>query len=87
VVEPFKGGHLIGEKITLRFHTDSLPTDPDERSKFIDAVAAKNLGALKIAFVTGGKATEHSCEWLDVVPYSAEMAAFVREHRDGKEKE
>lgn len=84
VVKPLKGTHAIGDKIHLSFHSDSLPEDPAERDQFIAAAAERNLGSLKIAFLKGEKAAAHSCEWLDIAPYSAEMLKFVKENRDAK---
>jgi len=84
VVEPFKGTHATGDKITIRFHTDSLPKDEVERKKFIAEAAENYLGSLKIAFLQGEKSADHSCDWTEVPTYSAEMAAFVKDNRDAK---
>lgn len=84
VVEPLKGSHSTGDKITISFHTDSLPTAEGEREKFIAAAAAKYLGSLKVAYLQGEKSAAHECDWTEVPAYTAEMAAFVKANRDAK---
>jgi hypothetical protein len=79
-VESLKGTHATGDKIALRFHSDSLPSQADERAQFIDSAARKNLGSLKLAFLRGEKSAAHSCEWLDLAPYSPEMIDFVHKN-------
>ena len=85
-VESFKGAHATGEKITLRIHSDSLPSQEDKRAQFIEAAAKKNLGSLKLAFLRGEKSAAHSCEWLDLAPYSPELIDFVRKNLNAKQK-
>jgi hypothetical protein len=77
VIQAVKGTYKLGDKITLRFNTDSLPKEEADRAKFVEAAAAKNLGALKIAFLTGQQGVDYSCEWLDVPAYDADMLAFA----------
>lgn len=81
VVGSVKGTHTLGDKITLRFHTDSLPLDEAGRNKFIETAAAKNLGSLKMAFLRGAKADDYQCEWLDLPAFDPEMLAFARKNR------
>lgn len=78
VVEAMKGDHAIGDRISVQFPTDSLPMDTDQQKKFIESAALKNLGALKIAFLSGTKSQEYSSEWLYVPGFMAEMASFIR---------
>jgi hypothetical protein len=85
-VESLKGTHATGDKITLRFPSDSLPAKEDKRAQFIDAAAKKNLGSLKLAFLRGEKSAAHSCEWLDLAPYSPELIDFVRKNRNAKQE-
>jgi hypothetical protein len=77
VVQVVKGAHKLGDRISISFHTDSLPEDEGERTTFIDGAAIKNLGALKMAFLDGDKANEYGCEWLDVPAFDPEMLAFA----------
>jgi hypothetical protein len=83
-VESLKGTHATGDKISLRFYSDSLPSEEDKRAQFIEAAAKKNLGSLKLAFLRGEKSATHSCEWLDLAPYSPELIDFVRKNRNAK---
>jgi hypothetical protein len=80
VVQAVKGAHQLGDRISIRFHTDSLPEDEAERAKFIDAAEARNLGSLKMAFLAGDKANDYGCEWLDVPAFDPEMLAFAVKH-------
>lgn len=77
VVQVVKGTHTLGDKITIRFPTDSLPIDEAARDKFIEDAAAKNLGSLKLAFLRGGRSDDYQCEWLDVPAFDSDMLAFV----------
>ena len=77
VVQAVKGTHKLGDKISISFHTDSLPVDEAERNKFIEGEAAKYLGALRMAFLNGDKPNEYVCEWLDVPAFDPEMLAFA----------
>ena len=77
VVQTAKGTHALGDKITIRFMTDSLPDDEAARAKFIERAAAKNLGSLKLAFLDGEKSDDYQSEWLSVPAFDPEMLAFV----------
>lgn len=81
VVQTIKGGHAIGDKIAIRFMTDSLPADEKKRDKFIDDVAKKNLGSLKMAFLTGDKTDDYTTEWLYVPNFDPDMLAFAVKNR------
>ncbi|MDB6134834.1 MAG: hypothetical protein JWM59_3077 [Verrucomicrobiales bacterium] len=80
VVQCVKGNHSLGDRITIRFYTDSLPVDEDKRIKFTEDAATRNLGSLKIAFLQGDKVNDYSCEWVDVPAFDAEMLAFAVKH-------
>ena len=54
VIESYKGDFKVGEKIEIRFGTDSLPLDEDERREFVKKSNQRNQGALKFAFLHGG---------------------------------
>ena len=73
VVQSVKGAHRLGDRVTIRFLTDSLPDDDAKRTKFIDDAAAKNLGSLKMAFLRGARAEDYACEWLDVPAFDPDM--------------
>ncbi len=77
IVQAVKGTHKLGDKITLRFPTDSLSIEETDRIKFIEGADAKNLGALKMAFLRGQQTMNYSCEWLDVPTYDADMLDFA----------
>ncbi len=87
VVQAVKGSHEIGDRIAIRFKTDSLPPDDAERAKFIDAAAIQNLGALKMAFLAGTRAPEYDCDWLDVPAFKPEMLEFTTKHQAAAQKE
>jgi hypothetical protein len=76
VVQVVKGDHKLGDKITIRFDTDSLPLDETARAKFIEEAAAKNLGSLKLAFLPGAKSDDYEIEWLEVPDFEADMLEF-----------
>lgn len=77
VVQTVKGTHTPGEKITIRFLTDSLPADEAARAKFVKDANAKNLGSLKLAFLRGKKSDDYQCEYLDLPAFDPEMLDFV----------
>jgi len=77
VVQTVKGTHTLGDRITIRFNTDSLPIDEAARAKFIEDVAAKNLGSLKLAFLRGARSDDYGSEWLYVPAYDPDMPAFA----------
>jgi hypothetical protein len=81
VVQTIKGAHAVGDKIVIRFMTDSLPADEKKRDKFIDDVANKNLGSLKMAFLTGDKMDDYTTEWLYVPNFDPDMLAFAVKNR------
>lgn len=81
VVQTIKGAHAVGDKITIRFMTDSLPADEKERDKFIDDVANKNMGSLKMAFLMGDKTDDYTTEWLYVPNFDPDMLAFAVKNR------
>jgi hypothetical protein len=81
VVQSVKGAHKLGDRISIRFVTDRLPSDEAERSKFIADRAAKNAGALRMAFIRDGKDGVYSCEWLDVPTYEPAMLDFAMKNR------
>ena len=81
VVQTIKGGHAIGDKVAIRFMTDSLPSDAKERHKFIQDIANKNLGSLKIAFLMGDKMDDYLTEWLYVPDFDPDMLAFAVKNR------
>ena len=81
VVQTIKGGHAIGDKIAIRFMTDSLPSDAKERDKFIQDIANKNLGSLKMAFLMGDKMGDYLTEWLYVPDFDPDMLAFAVKNR------
>jgi hypothetical protein len=81
VVQTIKGAHAVGDKIAIRFKTDSLPADEKKRDKFIDDVANKNLGSLKMAFLTGDKMDDYTTEWLYVPNFDPDMLAFAVKNR------
>jgi hypothetical protein len=87
VVQALKGTHQIGDRIVIRFRTDSLPQDDAERAGFIEAAAVKNLGALKMAFLPGTRADEYECDWLDVPSFDPGMLDFATKHQTAAEKE
>ncbi len=77
VVQTVKGIHRMGDRISIRFMTDSLPGDETERAKFNEDATAKNLGSLKMAFLQGAKADEYGCEWLEVPSFDPDMLNFA----------
>ena len=78
VVQTVKGTHKVGDKITVRFSTDSLPVyDEGARPKFIEKAAAANLGSLKMAFLQGARSDEYVSEWLFVPNFDPAMLAFA----------
>lgn len=77
VVQVVKGTHSIGDKIVIRFPTDSLPAEDAARKKFIEDADARNLGSLKLAFLQGNQSGDYPCEWLDVAAFDPDMLAFV----------
>jgi hypothetical protein len=81
VVQAVKGTHKTGDRIVIRFHTDSLPLDDAARAKFIEAAAVKNLGSLKMAFLPGARADEYECDWLDIPSFKPEMLDFTIKHQ------
>lgn len=81
VVQAVKGTHRIGDRIVIRFGTDSLPQDNTERARFIEAAAVRNLGALKMAFLPRALANEYECDWLDVPAFKPEMLEFTTKLR------
>ncbi len=89
VVQAVKGTHQIGDRIAIRFKTDSLPLDDAARAKFIEAAAVKNLGSLKMAFLPGARTDDYDCDWLNVPAFKPEMLAFAIKHQAtaGKEPE
>jgi len=80
VVQAVKGTHKIGDRITIRFKTDSLPADEDARAKFIENAAANNLGSLKMAFLQGARSDDYVSEWLYVPAFDPAMLAFAIEN-------
>ena len=80
VVQTVKGTHRMGDRISIRFMTDSLPGDETERAKFNEDATARNLGSLKMAFLQGAKADEYGCEWLDVPSFDPDMLNFATKH-------
>jgi hypothetical protein len=87
VIQTVKGTHKIGDRIAIRFGTDSLPKDDAERAKFIEQAAAKNLGALKMAFLPGAKSDKYDCDWLDTPKFEPEMLEFTTKHQAAAMKE
>lgn len=81
VAQTIKGTHAVGDKITIRFMTDSLPSDEKKRDKFINDVANKNLGLLKMAFLMGDKMGDYLTEWLYVPDFDPDMLAFAVKNR------
>ena len=77
VVQIVKGTHTMGDKITMRFTTDSLPVDEPARAKFIEDAAARNLGSLKLAFLPGKRADAYEIQWLDAPAFDPDMLKFV----------
>lgn len=77
VVQTVKGTHKMGDRVTIRFSTDSLPADEVARAKFIQDAAAKNLGSLKMAFLRGAQSDDYVSEWLDVPAFDPAMLAFA----------
>ena len=86
VVESHKGKLKIGEKIQINFRTDSLPSDQDERRKFVAKADKSSKGALKFAFLHGGADGAYSCEFMDVPRYSEEMQNFLRKLQSRPQK-
>jgi hypothetical protein len=80
VVQVIKGKHKMGDRISIRFRTDSLPHDEAERAKFIEGAAAKNIGSLRIAFLPGALTKDYDCEWLEVPAFDHEMLAFAKKN-------
>ncbi len=80
VVQAVKGAHRLGDKVSIRYRTDSLPEDEAKRNAFVEAAAAKNLGSLKMAFLRGAGAEEYACEWLNLPAYDPDMLRFAIEH-------
>jgi hypothetical protein len=87
VIQTVKGTHQIGDRIAIRFGADSLPKDDAERAKFIEEAAAKNLGALKMAFLHGAKSDKYDCDWLDTPKFEPEMLEFTAKHLAAAKKE
>ena len=77
VVQIVKGTHKVGDRIAIRFGTDSLPREEAARTKFIEDTAAKNLGSLKMAFLQGVRSDEYESEWLYVPSFDPAMLAFA----------
>jgi len=77
VVQTVKGTHKLGDRITIRFSTDSLPIDETARAKFIEDAATKNLGSLKLAFLQGARSDDYGSEWLYVPAFDPDMLSFV----------
>ena len=78
VVGLHKGDLKIGDKIKINFSTDSLEGDAEARRKFVEAANNKNKGALKFAFLHGGKDGAYSCDWVDLPDYQIEMQKFLK---------
>jgi len=77
VVQTVKGPHKMGDRIIIRFSTDSLPADEAARAKFVEDAAAKNLGSLKMAFLQGVRSDDYVSEWLYVPSFDPDMLAFA----------
>lgn len=86
VIQTVKGTHQIGDRIAIRFGTDSLPKDDAERAKFIEEAAIENLGALKMAFLPGAKSDQYDCDWLDTPKFKPEMLEFTTQHLTAPKK-
>jgi hypothetical protein len=78
VVDSYKGDLKIGDKIKIRFSTDSLEGDEETRRKFMEEANNRNKGALKFAFLSEVEKGGYSCEWLDVPSYNVEMRKFLK---------
>jgi len=76
VAQAIKGTLKVGETIRVSFATDSLPKEQAER--FIDEVARKNEGALKIVFLGEGKGGEFNVDWTEVAGFSDDLLAIIR---------
>lgn len=87
VIQAVKGTHKTGDRIEIRFRTDSLPEDDAERARFIEAAATKNLGALKMAYLPGDRAASYECDWLDVPEFDPTMLDFATKHQAVPRKE
>lgn len=88
VVGSHRGSGKVGDKIKVGFVTDSLPVDEEKRKVFVEKANKKAKGALKYAFLRGGKDGFYSCEWLDLADYSVElgqvMAGLAKDERGKK---
>lgn len=87
VIQAVKGTHKIGDRIAIRFGTDSLPREDAERASFIEEAAAQNLGALKMALLPGDKSDKYDCDWLDTPKFKPEMLEFTTKHLAAATKE
>ena len=77
VVQSYKGGLKIGDRVKIGFVTDRLPMDESKRTDFIVAANKKAKGSLKFAFLGSGENGEYFCEWIDLENYSEGLRLVI----------
>ena len=78
VVETLKGDLEVGQKIKVRFGTDSLPVDAQEREKFVESRNSASRGALRFVFLDKPMDGVYGCDWTQVPLYGGDMHRFLR---------
>ncbi|WP_411825562.1 hypothetical protein [Luteolibacter sp. AS25] len=87
VVRSLKGDLKIGDKIEVTFATDSLPTNKEDREKFIMRAHESAQGDLRFAFLSEGEKPRFSTEFLFVPKYTSEMAVFLDSIKEPQKRE